>query len=831
MNVSTPSSQNVSTATNEPAVAAELHKASTEAVAKEAAKKTAQAPGDAKKIAHPASTDHLAATSSKSTSMSAAVASAGTLTQTKSGDSGASLNEAFGALISLVAQAPPTSTLGEAFAPDLHAQALPAFFSYSLAPALKGLDKTVALLEMSPALKLDAPAAAHLTQLTKQLRALGLGLAPDGWAAKPNIPELQPNVLAKFSTEVAQAYKMFRDTMVTKKTGTKKASAAIETSAAQEIEIPSPTLVKLEGAVQAISSHATGVDIDALMTLVMMQSSEEEDSELKDQLTEMQASNAQKAALRNVETEMKTQRDAAQSQMQQEFNTLQASGTIPADKTFTDYQAWRQVNWSGGQAQTAADGSVSYTLPVVTLPQPIPDLPASLTAAPAVSAGGQAPLGGPSGVSATTDHSDGVPAWAVTYGLNPTIYAAVQKSYDAITPHEYDTIGAYFTATPTFTKPTSQADIAKNIDAAAAFVTLHPAAGVAGATLADLQPSTDPNSLYAELKLSVALTMVGPAYGPTQEQLGDELKAVNAKIAAKLANAPAAGSPFATQMHSLLQSMTSNMRGGIDAINRAQQDFTKHHETWDGYQLNFDGTGFSGDYYKYNLWNTSKAKETLPIDPTKFAQSPAALDALKYITTVLTNANVESIGAGKGTKGGNFATGTADASGNLVTNGLDKPPFALPGPDGFAKTCADLKAQLALTGSSYANWVTANNVLGPPLSAPDATPPRPAALLFAPMSGGATSTGAAGIGDAGATQTAHANASSVAAGTQSGTLAQLADAISTVDNGLQSLGDMSELKSMVLQSAMDKRSKFFEALSNMLKKTDSTEEAIVSNLK
>ena len=46
-----------------------------------------------------------------------------------------------------------------------------------------------------------------------------------------------------------------------------------------------------------------------------------------------------------------------------------------------------------------------------------------------------------------------------------------------------------------------------------------------------------------------------------------------------------------------------------------------------------------------------------------------------------------------------------------------------------------------------------------------------------------------------------------------------------------SLTEMSEMTSMRLQMAMDRRSKFVEALSNIMKKIDSTQETIVQNLK
>jgi hypothetical protein len=48
---------------------------------------------------------------------------------------------------------------------------------------------------------------------------------------------------------------------------------------------------------------------------------------------------------------------------------------------------------------------------------------------------------------------------------------------------------------------------------------------------------------------------------------------------------------------------------------------------------------------------------------------------------------------------------------------------------------------------------------------------------------------------------------------------------------LDSMNEMSEMTSLRLQMAMDRRSKFVETLSNIMKKIDSTQETIVQNLK
>ena len=48
---------------------------------------------------------------------------------------------------------------------------------------------------------------------------------------------------------------------------------------------------------------------------------------------------------------------------------------------------------------------------------------------------------------------------------------------------------------------------------------------------------------------------------------------------------------------------------------------------------------------------------------------------------------------------------------------------------------------------------------------------------------------------------------------------------------LDAMNEMSEMTSMRLQMAMDRRSKFVEALSNIMKKIDDTQSTIVQNMK
>ena len=62
-------------------------------------------------------------------------------------------------------------------------------------------------------------------------------------------------------------------------------------------------------------------------------------------------------------------------------------------------------------------------------------------------------------------------------------------------------------------------------------------------------------------------------------------------------------------------------------------------------------------------------------------------------------------------------------------------------------------------------------------------------------------------------------------------VAQLRCVQEDLQGQLDSMSEMSEMTSLRLQMAMDRRSKFVEALSNVMKKIDSTQETLVQNLK
>jgi hypothetical protein len=63
------------------------------------------------------------------------------------------------------------------------------------------------------------------------------------------------------------------------------------------------------------------------------------------------------------------------------------------------------------------------------------------------------------------------------------------------------------------------------------------------------------------------------------------------------------------------------------------------------------------------------------------------------------------------------------------------------------------------------------------------------------------------------------------------TFGQLGSLQSQLSNSLDSMNEVSEMSSMRLQMAMDRRSKFIETLSNVLKSIGDTSSAIVSNMK
>jgi CRISPR/Cas system CSM-associated protein Csm2 small subunit len=63
------------------------------------------------------------------------------------------------------------------------------------------------------------------------------------------------------------------------------------------------------------------------------------------------------------------------------------------------------------------------------------------------------------------------------------------------------------------------------------------------------------------------------------------------------------------------------------------------------------------------------------------------------------------------------------------------------------------------------------------------------------------------------------------------TAQQINQDVQDIKGRLDSMNEMSEMTSMRLQMAMDRRSKFVEALSNILKKIDDTQNTIIQNMK
>ena len=63
------------------------------------------------------------------------------------------------------------------------------------------------------------------------------------------------------------------------------------------------------------------------------------------------------------------------------------------------------------------------------------------------------------------------------------------------------------------------------------------------------------------------------------------------------------------------------------------------------------------------------------------------------------------------------------------------------------------------------------------------------------------------------------------------TAAELQDLQQQTKSGLDSMNEMSEMTSMRLQMAMDRQSKFYEAISNLMKSVSDTQSSILQNLK
>lgn len=124
-------------------------------------------------------------------------------------------------------------------------------------------------------------------------------------------------------------------------------------------------------------SAVSGIDfkngeIESVAMLVMMQGVKVENSLTLDLLKNLQRMNVQKDQLRKMKTQASQQEAKLTSAMQNEYNELKANGTVHATITFEQYKQWRECTFAGLSENMNPDGSVSYQLPEAQLSSPSP---------------------------------------------------------------------------------------------------------------------------------------------------------------------------------------------------------------------------------------------------------------------------------------------------------------------------------------------------------------------------------------------------------------------------------------------------------------------------
>lgn len=216
------------------------------------------------------------------------------------------------------------------------------------------------------------------------------------------------------------------------------AAAAVETGTS-EVQLPSPALVNLEQAHQAIvqgvqaqsadgggipfldeNAFATG-DVMALASVIMMQGCELQDNMLRDEMNEMQQANKEKAKLRDLQTSAKKNETLVKQQLQTEYSTLQSQGFVASTTTFDEYSKWRSIAFGGLNESYNDDGSSSFSFPDAEIgPTPTPEqIPDFIKKGTAVSVGSSASVTG----SATSDD--------VKYGVSTTLMKRLNALWSA----------------------------------------------------------------------------------------------------------------------------------------------------------------------------------------------------------------------------------------------------------------------------------------------------------------------------------------------------------------------------------------------------------------
>ena len=616
-----------------------------------------------------------------------------------------------------------------------------------------------------------------------------------------------------------------------------------EAPASGDVVVPSPSVVEEERALTRAVERAAapllatfdvwpaGADIDALVSLVMMQATRLEEAITRDQLRDMAATTARKKALRSEQTRMKEARARLDSQMQAEFDVLRESGAIAAGWTLDDYKRWRECQWADPDPANAG------TVAELTQPSPPQAIPLWLQQGPESAPAEAAAVGASDNVDGGSD--PGAASACERYGLSADVERVLRRIYDGLPADERALYTSFddFLAGQGFLAADGIGDVRENLlrvqELIVAATDQARSAATTGAV--DSVALTEVTGENGRVRQAMRELVQWQLLAAAGVDVGSNVTRCQDTLAELCANAPATAA-FADAYAAMVDEVVAEARAGVaymfDQMNgwqdegpgavgvNIEDDFTdaedvvrgedENHERWVAHESDanegtshatgawWDGRGGHGTFHyrETDDANSSGDREYGFLGDPKPGWVSALEDRL--------GSRRQQIDVSSFTAVLDFLDGAAAA------NAFQ--PADIPAEDAIATgltadACHELKrvidsalSDLRNPASRYRSWLEER--------------------CFAQAEPAEHAAGTRMRGDTVDAPLAHR-----------GTLASFDAAISAVSDELDSLSEAGEIEMIRLQSALDRRQKMIDALSNVLKKNSQTQENIVSNLK
>ncbi|MCC6809571.1 MAG: hypothetical protein IT381_19230 [Deltaproteobacteria bacterium] len=131
-------------------------------------------------------------------------------------------------------------------------------------------------------------------------------------------------------------------------------------------------IVKLEGAFRSALKAMPAADIDELILIVMHLCAKDAEHDLREAISITERRTQQKQAMRELKREYDQAVAALKQEAQAALSQLKESGHVDPAVTLDEFLACCQVSYSEGKVSDAPPYTVSFSAPVLIVPDPIP---------------------------------------------------------------------------------------------------------------------------------------------------------------------------------------------------------------------------------------------------------------------------------------------------------------------------------------------------------------------------------------------------------------------------------------------------------------------------